>query len=76
MQYEYMEIRDALALERQARAKTTYLSLFSNRGNFRRMRIIIGTQFPAVPSPLLLSFTRFPPQRWDSSVNGGELNTA
>lgn len=37
-----MEIRDALALEREARQQTTYISLFTSKGMRRRMRIIIG----------------------------------
>ena len=41
-QYEYMEIRDALAFERETKAETTYLSLFATPGNRKRMRIIIG----------------------------------
>jgi len=45
MQYEYMEIRDAIAVEQEVKVKTTsYLTLFSTRGNLKRMRIIIGTQ--------------------------------
>lgn len=42
VQYEYMEIRDALALERETKHETSYISLFTTPGNRKRMRIIIA----------------------------------
>lgn len=45
VQYEYNEIKAALAAEKEANATSSYKSLFTTRGNLRRMRIIIAIAF-------------------------------
>ncbi|KDQ15950.1 hypothetical protein BOTBODRAFT_130708 [Botryobasidium botryosum FD-172 SS1] len=40
VQFEYNEIREAMAIEREIARESTYLSLLSTPGNRRRMRII------------------------------------
>lgn len=45
VQYEYQEIKAALAAEKEANASTSYKSLFTTRGNLKRMRIIIAIAF-------------------------------
>ena len=43
--FEYNEIKEALRLEKEANATSSYKSLFTSRGNLRRMRIIIAIAF-------------------------------
>jgi MFS family permease len=45
VQYEYEEIRSALEFDRSVAANVGYKSLFTTRGNLKRMRIIIAIAF-------------------------------
>jgi len=45
VEFEYREISNALALEREAARTTTYWDLFKNKGNIRRFRVIIAIAF-------------------------------
>lgn len=43
IEFEYNEIKEAIAIEELYKKSTSYLQLFNTRANLRRMRIIIGT---------------------------------
>jgi len=43
--YEFNEIKEALRLEEESKRSVSYLSLFTSKGNLRRMRIIIAIGF-------------------------------
>ena len=43
--FEYNEIKEALRLEKEANASSSYRSLFRGRGNLKRMRVIIAIAF-------------------------------
>jgi len=45
VQFEYNEIKEAIALDRQAAEQVTWVDLFKTPGNRRRMRIIIALAF-------------------------------
>jgi hypothetical protein len=45
VEYEYQEIKAALAAEKEASASSSYKSLFTTPGNLKRMRIIIAIAF-------------------------------
>ena len=61
-----MEIRDALAFERETKAETTYLSLFATPENRKRMRIIIGAYAYLLASSSLARGTKL------NRSNGGK----
>lgn len=45
IEFEYQEIKEALRLEKEAKASSTYISLFQGKGNLKRMRVIIAIAF-------------------------------
>lgn len=45
IEFEYNEIKEAIAAEEEAKKAVSFLQLFSNRANLRRMRIIIAIGF-------------------------------
>lgn len=71
-----MEIRDALALERESNSETSYVSLFATPGNRKRMRIIIGKSsidscLTSTDSDVIVLHI----QHWVCLVNGGKLSS-
>jgi len=45
IEFEYNEIKEAIALEERLAKSTSYLQLFNSKGNLKRMRIIIAIAF-------------------------------
>jgi hypothetical protein len=45
VEFEFTEIKTALALEKEAARTSTYMDLFKNKGNIRRFRVIIALAF-------------------------------
>ena len=45
MEYEFAEIKAAIAFDREVAANVGWLSLYRNPGNRKRMRIIVALAF-------------------------------